>query len=167
MAPQVAWLTCCCPGARPLGQRALGLVLIFVTAVIWVAASFLSSMLVTTRPGAAGALHAPPFLLTYLATSVFTVFLPLVHGKRWAARCLARRCGGAGQRAWQGACARMAGRKLTCGMRCAACAGAGRRGWVAGSGPTTAEACQFAAPAIGHPNVHACQACEGARACGV
>lgn len=99
MAPHVAWLAFCCPGARPLGRRALGLVLIFATAVIWVAASFLSSYLVTSRPGAAGALHAPPFLLTYLATSVFTLFLPLVHGRRWAARCAERRCGsGARQR---------------------------------------------------------------------
>jgi hypothetical protein len=84
-----AWLACCC-GGRPLGQRALGLVLIFVTAVIWVAASFLSSLLVSDDP-ASQQLHTPPFLLTYLATSVFTTFLPLVHGKRWLLRLLERR----------------------------------------------------------------------------
>ncbi|KAI8466023.1 MAG: hypothetical protein J3K34DRAFT_524869 [Monoraphidium minutum] len=89
--PHAAWLTCCWPRARPLGARTLGLVLIFVTAVIWVAASFLSSMLVTARPGAQGALHAPPFLLTYLATSVFTFFLPIVHGRRWLVRRLEAR----------------------------------------------------------------------------
>lgn len=93
MAPPLpAWLTSC--GGRPLGQRALGLVLIFATAVIWVAASFISAALVSTRPGASP-VHAPPLLLTYLATSVFTLFLPLVHGRRFVARLLARRRGGA------------------------------------------------------------------------
>jgi len=87
MSPTFAWLQC---GGRHLGHRALGLILIFVTAVIWVAASFLSSLLVSTKPGASP-LHAPPFLLTYLATSVFTVFLPLVHGKRLVMRIVERR----------------------------------------------------------------------------
>jgi hypothetical protein len=85
--PRFAWLQC---GGRAIGRRALGLILIFVTAVIWVAASFLSSALVSSKP-TASALHAPPFLLTYLATSVFTLFLPLVHGKRFIVKLLARR----------------------------------------------------------------------------
>lgn len=95
MPGPLPWLTC---GGRPLGQRALGLVLIFVTAVIWVAASFLSSALVSAAPGAS-ALHAPPLLLTYLATSVFTAFLPMVHARRWLERRLAQRCA-ATQRDW-------------------------------------------------------------------
>lgn len=85
--PCFARLTC---GGRPIGARALGLILIFVTAVIWVAASFLSSALVSSRPGASP-LHAPPLLLTYLATSVFTLFLPLVHARRLVVRLLQQR----------------------------------------------------------------------------
>eukprot|EP00775_Hariotina_reticulata_P009993 gene9993-10148_t len=59
-----------------LKGRALGLVLIFLTAFIWVAASFISQLLVTTEEGRPN-YHVSPFLLTYLSTSIFTIFLPL------------------------------------------------------------------------------------------
>jgi hypothetical protein len=45
-----------------------------------VAASFVSQLLVTNEEGRTN-FNVPPFLLTYLSTSVFTVFLPLVQLK--------------------------------------------------------------------------------------
>jgi drug/metabolite transporter (DMT)-like permease len=63
-----------------LKGRALGLVLIFLTAFIWVAASFISQLLVTHEEGRPN-YHVSPFLLTYLSTSIFTIFLPLVQLK--------------------------------------------------------------------------------------
>jgi hypothetical protein len=45
-----------------------------------VAASFVSQLLVTNEEGHTN-FNVPPFLLTYLSTSVFTVFLPLVQLK--------------------------------------------------------------------------------------
>ncbi len=57
--------------------RALGLALIFITALIWVAASFISQALVGADGGSP--YNVSPFLLTYLSTSVFTLFLPLVQ----------------------------------------------------------------------------------------
>lgn len=65
---------------KPLSGRALGLVLIFLTAIIWVAASFISQLLVNTEEGKPS-YNVSPFLLTYLSTSVFTIFLPLVQLK--------------------------------------------------------------------------------------
>ncbi|WIA11011.1 hypothetical protein OEZ85_011165 [Tetradesmus obliquus] len=65
---------------KPLSGRALGLVLIFLTAIIWVAASFISQLLVNTEEGKPS-YNVSPFLLTYLSTSIFTVFLPLVQLK--------------------------------------------------------------------------------------
>lgn len=67
------------PQKRTLGLsgRALGLTLIFLTAFIWVAASFVSQLLVDTE----GGFDVSPFLLTYLSTSIFTIFLPLVQLK--------------------------------------------------------------------------------------
>eukprot|EP00878_Enallax_costatus_P018344 GHUV01019307.1.p1 GENE.GHUV01019307.1~~GHUV01019307.1.p1 ORF type:complete len:374 (+),score=111.21 GHUV01019307.1:178-1299(+) len=63
-----------------LTSRALGLVLIFLTAIIWVAASFVSQLLVNTEEGKPS-FNISPFLVTYLSTSVFTIFLPLVQLK--------------------------------------------------------------------------------------
>jgi len=60
--------------------RALGLVLVFLTAFIWVAASFISQLLVTSEEGRPH-YHVSPFLLTHLSTSIFTIFLPLVQLK--------------------------------------------------------------------------------------
>ncbi len=60
-----------------------GLTLIFVTAVIWVAASFISEALVSNKADEQHAWHVPPFVLTYLATSLFMLFLPMVYMKRW------------------------------------------------------------------------------------
>jgi hypothetical protein len=45
-----------------------------------VAASFISQLLVTSRAGR-DSYNVPVLLLTYLSTSVFTVFLPLVQLK--------------------------------------------------------------------------------------
>jgi hypothetical protein len=45
-----------------------------------VAASFVSQLLVTNEEGRTN-FNVPPFLLTYLSTSVFTIFLPLVQLK--------------------------------------------------------------------------------------
>lgn len=91
MSGDFSWLACCRSGAKPLGRRALGLILIFVTAIIWVAASFLSSLLVSSKPGGSQSMHVPPLLLTYLATSVFTFFLPIVHVKKWTLKWLEAR----------------------------------------------------------------------------
>lgn len=86
-------------GTRPrLSKRALGLLLIFLTAIIWVAASFISQLLVSHEEGRRD-FNVSPFLLTYLSTSVFTIFLPLVQLKalltetwllRWERRRRAR-----------------------------------------------------------------------------
>lgn len=56
-----------------------------------VAASFVSQLLVTHEEGRPD-FNVPPFLLTYLSTSIFTVFLPLVQLKSllqetWLLRC--------------------------------------------------------------------------------
>lgn len=45
-----------------------------------VAASFVSQLLVTQQEGRTN-FNVPPFLLTYLSTSIFTVFLPMVQLK--------------------------------------------------------------------------------------
>lgn len=59
-------------------QKVVGLCLIFATAVIWIAASFVSEYLLgNSRSGQQWHIH--PFLLTYLATSLFTFYLPIAH----------------------------------------------------------------------------------------
>jgi hypothetical protein len=70
----------CSPQA--LGRRGLGLVLILSTALIWVVASFISELLVSTKPGQRS-FHVPPLLLTYLATAVFMMFLPIAFARMW------------------------------------------------------------------------------------
>jgi hypothetical protein len=67
-------------GKAQMLRKALGLTLVVATAVVWVVASFVSEALVA--PAASGARPAiPPFILTYLATSLFVVYLPVVHAK--------------------------------------------------------------------------------------
>jgi len=61
-------------------RRLTGLSLIFATAIIWVVSSFISQYLV--QPGADHKQAVPPFLLTYLATSLFTLYLPFVYGRQ-------------------------------------------------------------------------------------
>lgn len=67
-------------------NRSLGLALVFVTAVIWVASSFITESLVTETPGSSRE-KLPPFLLTYLATSLFTLYLPFIHLRQWLEEC--------------------------------------------------------------------------------
>lgn len=58
-------------------RRTLGLALLLLTAAIWIAASFISEALVTPSDSKQQAtVHL--FLLTYLATSLFTIYLPLL-----------------------------------------------------------------------------------------
>jgi hypothetical protein len=76
---------------KPLSGRALGLVLIFLTAIIWVAASFISQLLVNTEEGKPS-YNVSPFLLTYLSTSIFTIFLPLVQLKNLLQETRLLRC---------------------------------------------------------------------------
>jgi solute carrier family 35 protein F5 len=76
------------PSPHGLHGRALGLALIFLTAGIWVASSFVSELLVSAKARDQGddaktKRHVPPLVLTYLATSLFSVFLPLVRARRW------------------------------------------------------------------------------------
>jgi hypothetical protein len=66
-------------------------VLIFLTAVIWVAASFISQLLVNTEEGKPS-YNVSPFLLTYLSTSIFTIFLPLVQLKNLLQEMRLLRC---------------------------------------------------------------------------
>lgn len=75
-----------------LSRRSLGLVLIFATAGIWIVTSIVSASLVT--PGSSGTAAVHPFLLTYLATSLFTLYLPLLHFQAWwtEERHAANRC---------------------------------------------------------------------------
>lgn len=73
-----------------LSGRAVGLVLIFLTAIIWVAASFISQLLVNTEEGKSS-FNVSPFLLTYLSTSIFTIFLPIVQLKSLLQNTLALR----------------------------------------------------------------------------
>jgi hypothetical protein len=54
--------------------------LVPTTTTCRVAASFVSQLLVTNEEGRTN-FNVPPFLLTYLSTSVFTIFLPLVQLK--------------------------------------------------------------------------------------
>lgn len=68
-----------------------GLLLLAAPHAHRVAASFVSQLLVTNEEGRTN-FNVPPFLLTYLSTSVFTVFLPLVQLKSllqetWLLRC--------------------------------------------------------------------------------
>ncbi|KAL6753585.1 hypothetical protein V8C86DRAFT_450771 [Haematococcus lacustris] len=61
-------------------KHALGIFLIFCTASIWIAGSFLAQHLMADGDGKRDAV--PPFLLTYLATAIFTLYIPLVHGRQ-------------------------------------------------------------------------------------
>ena len=63
-------------------RHALGLGFIFAVAFIWIITSFITGSLVTSTDTHAAAIH--PFLLTYLATSLFTLYLPLIHLSAWA-----------------------------------------------------------------------------------
>ncbi len=49
---------------------------------IWIVTSFISESLVRAT-GTDSSPKVPPFLLTYLATSLFILYLPFVHAKRW------------------------------------------------------------------------------------
>jgi len=70
-------------------KRLIGLSFLFLTATIWVITSFISSSLVSSKSGHAAQVH--PFLLTYLATSLFTLYLPFVHVRDWLSDYLAAR----------------------------------------------------------------------------
>jgi hypothetical protein len=62
-------------------RRAEGLACIAGTAVAWIASSFISQALV--RPGGGGAPpRLPPFLLCYVCTSQFAVYIPIVAAAR-------------------------------------------------------------------------------------
>lgn len=78
-------------GCHAVHGKALGLLLIAATAVIWVASSFISEALVSNKGDTKRAWHVPPFILTYLSTSLFTMFLPGVHLKLWLKRLWADR----------------------------------------------------------------------------
>ena len=67
-------------------RKTLGLFLIFLTAAIWIVTSFISGSLVSSTDSHAAAVH--PFLLTYLATSLFSIYLPLIHISQWASELL-------------------------------------------------------------------------------
>jgi hypothetical protein len=62
-------------------RKYAGLMLIFLTAAIWIVTSYISGSLVSSDGEHAAAVH--PFLLTYLATSLFTLYLPLIHLQTW------------------------------------------------------------------------------------
>lgn len=59
-------------------QLLLGCVFLACTATAWVTASFLAQSLVS---GDQPSLH--PFLLTYVCTSMFSLYLPIIGCKRW------------------------------------------------------------------------------------
>ncbi len=67
-------------------RRALGLLLIFATAAIWIVTSFISGSLVSSDDQHKASVH--PFLLTYLATSLFTLYIPLLHLHAWITEVL-------------------------------------------------------------------------------
>jgi hypothetical protein len=56
----------------------LGSAFLACTAVTWVAASFLAQYLVS---GDAPSLH--PFLLTWICTSMFSLYLPIISCRQW------------------------------------------------------------------------------------
>jgi drug/metabolite transporter (DMT)-like permease len=62
-------------------QRASGFLLIFLVALIWSLSSFLSKSLVEHKREEDAAV--PPFVLTYLATSLFIIYLPFVYLRLW------------------------------------------------------------------------------------
>jgi hypothetical protein len=98
---------------KPLSGRALGLVLIFLTAIIWVAASFISQLLVNTEEGKPS-YNVSPFLLTYLSTSIFTIFLPLVQLKNLLQETRLLRCVLAVMRCCSGKARSQVGCVLSC-----------------------------------------------------
>lgn len=59
----------------------LGAAFVLVTVVLWIAASFLAQSLV--RPDKWGKQpQLPALLLVYICTSLFVVYLPIIHFKR-------------------------------------------------------------------------------------
>ena len=64
-------------GGPGQGDRAVGLAFVFAVALIWVLASFL----VQDLEGQG----LPAFLLTYIANSLFVVYLPLYYLCAWRA----------------------------------------------------------------------------------
>lgn len=65
--------------AASKSRKALGLTLVILTALIWVVSSFISEALVSRS--AQSTVHVPPFFLTYLATTLFTIYIPLFYGR--------------------------------------------------------------------------------------
>ncbi|GBF91275.1 hypothetical protein Rsub_03595 [Raphidocelis subcapitata] len=92
-------------------RRAAGLACVLGTAVCWVASSFISQALVRPRPDGAPP-PLPPFLLVYICTSLFSLYLPIVLGAR-ALRRRRQRCrevaGAAGRDASSGSLASSGG----------------------------------------------------------
>lgn len=71
------------PVSSQVLRKAFGVFLLLCTALIWVAASFISEKLVSNKGGSDASEEVPPFLLTYLATTLFTIYLPIVHFRIW------------------------------------------------------------------------------------
>lgn len=69
------------PGAKMQAKQALGMAMLLGTAVIWVVSSFISNALVSDHDDQKAAV--PPFLLTFLATCMFTLYLPALQAKQW------------------------------------------------------------------------------------
>lgn len=70
---------------RRIPRKTLGLICLLTTSVIWVISSFISSYLVK-EDGANKSAKISPLLLTYLATSLFSVYLPLIALRVWYQR---------------------------------------------------------------------------------
>lgn len=72
--------------AGPASSRLLGATFVLATVVLWIAASFLAQSLV--RPDEWGQpAQLPALLLVYVCTSLFVVYLPILHLKRrWQAQ---------------------------------------------------------------------------------
>lgn len=79
-------------GGSPGLRKAFGIVLLLATALIWVAASFISERLVSGSGAADAKSQVPPFFLTYLATTLFTLYIPLTYAKIWLMERAAQRC---------------------------------------------------------------------------
>jgi hypothetical protein len=85
------------PSRQTAGKRRTleGLACVVGTAVCWVAASFISQSLLRPAAGGEEPAQLPAFLLCYLCTSQFAVYLPAVAAARalrgWRRRRRARR----------------------------------------------------------------------------
>jgi hypothetical protein len=63
-------------------HKTVGLSLIFGVAVLWVISSFITEKLEKSHKSEGKAeAYISPFYLTYFATSLFTIYLPIVHIK--------------------------------------------------------------------------------------